>query len=91
MWVEKGYGVTWVVSDIEVTSVNDKEKKRIYLQDPEGTECASSYTESYFRRWFYEIGEPLRRENRRRLKAAQVHNLDLWQTVGPVIQRKTGS
>lgn len=84
-WVEQKTGTIWVVVDIETRMVNDRVvATHIYLEDLDGLPCDSVYTETYFRRWFYEISEPRRRDNRSRLRK-QGANLKYWHMVGLVI------
>lgn len=79
-------GEVWVIAHIEIVVVNDKKRTTVHLQDLDGVECASTYSEKYFRKWFQEIDEPRRKDNRARQKSKNVvRNFDHWLLTGPVI------
>ncbi len=84
-WSEKGHPeLIWVIVLIEHTQVDEQAQTMIYLEDLEGTECTSSFSEKYFRKWFVEVesqkNEQKKKRNRRLINSDNVRNMDYWET-----------
>jgi len=84
-WVEKidPTGV-WIVDRLEDLQLDDQVVKLIHLKDFEGAECESVYTEKFFRKWFYEINQPRRKENMARPEKPPIQSLKRLLKTGLV-------